>query len=431
MYHPRAIARAQAAVEARFGLTLDRLPVAQCRTNAAALGTLWDPEAGALTRPLTAEEQAFVVSEQLLYQIDFRYAAERYILVNKGGRTLEPLFPLWASQELVLRRLAETERRQIDEGFEDGNFLLTNKARQLGVSTFSQALLCHRYTSQPYVKCLTASDATVSSGNLFQMGELMYRSLPWYLRPQSTKYVTAGEMRTIQLVTESFILMMSGKAMRGQKVEESGEGKGELGRSFTFTGFHLSELSSWENPDQIDDALLPTVPIAPYTFGVFESTADGRHNWWHSKWDGCVAGRTGIHEIQPVFIPWYIEPAKWRLRPPTAWVPAEATLAHARMCEDEGPRWTGAPVSLTKDQLYWYEKARAAAEADEKLAQFLTQYPATPDESFQYSGRSIFSLSVQQRIKAQARRMEEVWLIEPAAMAQERAALVAKGESPL
>lgn len=431
MYHPPLVARAQASLEAlRYG-TLTRLSVAQSRAGASALADVWDPEARILRRPLEEDEQAFVVSEQLLYQIDFRYAAERYLLVNKGGRTLEPLYPLWVSQEIVLAQLAETERRQQEEGFEDGNFIITNKARQLGVSTLSQALLCHRYTSQPYVKCLVASDATISSGNLFAMGELMYRSLPWYLKPPSTKYVTAGEMRTIQLQTDSFLLMMSGKAMRGQKVEESGEGKGELGRSFTFTGFHLSELSAWENPDQIDDALLPTVPIAPYTFGVFESTADGRYNWWHNKWLAAERGNTGIHQIAPVFIPWYAEPGKWRLRAPLDWVPSDPTLAHARAAEEEGPRWLKRPVSLTRDQLYWYERARSAAEAEEKLAQFLTQYPATPEESFQYSGRSIFPLSVRERIKQQARKIEQVWLIEPAALAQERAALVREGQSPL
>ncbi len=430
MYSSVATTRAQEALEAKGFQRLTRHSVATCRTNATALAPLWDNEAQALTRALTEDEQTFVVNEQLLTQIDFRYWAERYCLVNKGGRTLSPLAPLWVSQEIVLRQLALTEDRQL-AGFEDGNFILTNKARQLGVSTLSQALLCHRYTSQPYVKCLTASDATLSSGNLFGMGELMYRSLPWYLRPAHTKYVTAGEMRTIQLITESFVLMMSGKAMRGQKVEDSGEGKGELGRSFTFTGFHLSELSSWENPDQIDDALLPTVPIAPYTFGVFESTADGRHNWWHHKWAACVKGQTGIHEIQPVFIPWGAEPTKWRLRPPTDWIPTEATLAHARMAEEEWPRWLHRSVTLQKDQLYWYERARSAAEEEGKLAQFLTQYPATPEESFQFSGRSIFSLAVRERIKQQARKVDQVWLIEPAAMAQERALLVREGKVPV
>src|SRR5678815_5146916 len=135
--------------------------------------------------------------------------------------------------------------------------------------------------------------------------------------------------------------------------------------------------------------------------------------------------------IRDRFIPWYAEPSKWRLKPPADWIPSDPTLAHARAAEDEGPRWLKQKVQLTRDQMYWYERARSSAEAEEKLAQFLTQYPATPEESFQYSGRSIFPLSVRERIKQQARKIEQVWLIEPAALAQERAALVREGQSPL
>ena len=253
------------------------------------------------------------------------------------------------------------------------------------------------------------------------------RKLPWYLKPPTTKYVTSGEHRHFFLDNESAYLMESGKAMRGQKVEESGEGKGELGRGKTWSYIHLSELATWENPEQIDSALFPGLPVAPHVGGLLESTAKGRYNWWHRQWNVSVAG---TDRFSPVFIPWYAEPSKWRLRPPADWAPTEATLAHARLCEEAAPRWLTAAVSLTRDQLYWYERARATAEEKEQLAYFLAEYPATPDECFQYSGRSIFSLAVRERIKAQARKVSSVWLIEPAALAQERAALVREGTVP-
>lgn len=435
MYAPAVVAAAQARLEQQFDLTLRRTPVAEAIQRAEILTAAIDPETNQPTRAWTQDEQEFIVHEQILAQIDFAYWAERYAMVNKGARKLQPLAPLWASQELVLSHFARREHRQLTEGYQDGLFFTVLKARQLGVSTLSQAIIVHRLTTQPYGKYLIASDVSTSSGNLFGMTELLYRSLPFYLKPPHTKYVLSGETRTIALENESFVLMQSGKAMRGQKVEESGEGKGELGRSFTFTGFHLSELSSWENAEQIDGSLLPAVPVAPYTFGIMESTALGRYNWWHQLWLGASKGATPVHDIGPIFIPWYVEPEKWRLRPPVDWIPTPATISHARKCEAEAPRWLGKTISLTKDQLYWYERSRAAAEdADDRkpgsLATFLSEYPATPDEAFQYTGRSIFSLAVRERIKAQARPIAGVLLVEPHALAQERATLVAEGKLP-
>jgi hypothetical protein len=180
-------------------------------------------------------------------------------------------------------------------------------------------------------------------------------------------------------------------------------------------------LATWENPEQLDSALFPTIPIAPYTFGILESTAKGRHNWWHQQWQLSERGMGSVHKFAAVFIPWYAEPEKWRLRAPVAWAPSAPTLEHATRCETNGPRWMGAKVSLTRDQLYWYEGARAAAEEKEDLSHFLAEYPAEPEECFQFSGRSIFPLALRERIKAQARPLSQMLLVEPAAMAQERA----------
>jgi hypothetical protein len=217
--------------------------------------------------------------------------------------------------------------------------------------------------------------------------------------------------------------MQSGKAMRGQLTEDSGEGKGEMGRSHTFSGMHLSELATWEYPEQLDSSLFPTIPVAPYTFGILESTAKGRHNWWHRQWELSERGMGSVHKFSAVFIPWYAEPDKWRLRPPMDWTPSGPTLEHAARCEEQSHRWLGKTVTLTRDQLYWYEGARAASEEKEDLAHFLAEYPAEPEECFQFSGRSIFPLALRERIKAQARPLLEMFLIEPAAMAQERAQL--------
>lgn len=423
MYHPQVVQQSQDRIEARFGFPLERTPVADAIQRAEALALLLDPDSGQLSRPLTEDEQRFVVQEQLLYQIDFRYACERYLKINAGGKTLMTISPFWVSQEMVLSAIAQRELEQNPLG----GLVCTLKARQLGVSTLAEALIVHACTAQPYRRALIASDATDTSGHLFGMAEIMYRHLPWYLKPASTKYVTSGEKRTIALENESSWVMASGASMRGQKVEDSGEGKGEIGRGMTTSALHLSELASWSFPEQIDDALFPTIPLQPYVVGVLESTAKGRYNWWHKQW---LKSEQGLGRFAPVFIPWYAEPTKYRLPPPPDWAPSSDSLAHAKACFEESPRWMGHAVTLAREQLYWYERERSAWTQDDRLADFLSEYPATPAECFQYSGRSIFSLAVRERIKSQARPIAAVMLVEPHALAQERALLVQQGKVP-
>jgi hypothetical protein len=423
MYDPVVTADQVAAFETHFGVPLPTRTVDECRAMVRHLDGIYDPDAGRPTRDLTRDEQTFISAEILRSRVDFRYWAERYALVNKAGRALEPLYPLWVSQELVIAALAKREREQDRQG----GLVTTLKARQLGVSTLSEALLVHVTTLQKNREALIASDVTTSTVGLMEKADLMVRSLPWWLKPAITKRVMSGEHPHIHFDTESKIYGESGKQMRGQKVEDSGESKGEIGRSKTLTVIHLSELATWENPDQIDTALFPAIPWEPYVVGITESTAKGRHNWHQSHWDKAVAG---LSRFAPVFIPWGAEPSKYRLPPPAGWRPSADTEAHARKCEAEWPRWLGKPVTLEREQLYWYERERSAWEHDDRLADFLAEYPATPEECFQYSGRSIFSLALRERIDRQARTPTSIWLIEPAALAQERAALVQQGITP-
>jgi hypothetical protein len=436
MFAPALIHRKAAALAAAFptlavpdgagGQTLPSYPVSDAHARAAALQSAYT-EDGEQVRTFTPEEDHFVAVERLRYGIDFRYAAERYFMVNKGGERLEPLFPLWTSQELVLQRFIRHEEAQLRGERDDGCLATVLKARQLGVSTLAACLLVHRITGRPYTQALIASDVTDSSAHLFGMADILYRHLPWFLKPRPTKFVNSGEHRHLHLANETKLMMESGKAMRGQKVEDTGEGKGEMGRGKTVTAVHLSELSTWENPEQLDSALFPGIPIKPYVVGVLESTAKGRFNWWHKQWNKAEAG---LSRFDPVFIPWYAEPDKWRLKAPIDWSPSSDTLAHATRCEHDAPRWLGHRVALNRDQLYWYERTKASYTVDERLAEFLTEYPADPTEAFQYSGRSVFTLAIRERIRAQARPTLGVITIEPAALAQERAALARQDASP-
>ena len=390
-----------------FGLI--RHPVAYCESMAKRLANAVAPD-GTPQRRLTPEEDAFIGNERLLSKIDYRYTAERYHYI-RGDRGLQRLYPLWEPQEVILSRLAALQQDRATAGHPDGLLANILKARQEGVSTLVQSLVAHRVTTHTHVNALTASDVPENSGSegIFGKFELIVDHLPWFLRP-ATKFHKKDTHWVFG--NGSWMTVESGKSMKGGLQDEGGT-KGNLGRSKTFTVFHLTELSTWERPEQIDDGLLPAVPRSALTIGLKESTAKGRHNWHHEDWleavrgagNGAVGGR-----FIAVFLPWYALARYW-LPAPLDWTPDEATMAHAVKAEAEGPRWLSRAVILSRNQLYWYEQTRADYIRKGELAKFLEEYAADPEECFQHSGKSIFSHDQLAYLDRLARPMIDCWTV--------------------
>ena len=141
----------------------------------------------------------------------------------------------------------------------------------------------------------------------------------------------------------------------------------------------------------------PTLPLGINTLCILESTANGLGGWWY---DFTEDVRKGLQRRwRYIFAPWYIENKKNRAAPPEGWNPSEMTMQHARKVYDTSREYTGRDVLLSREQLYWYETERAAAQRRGKLNLFLTNYCATPEESFQHTGNAQFSVEVLERIR--------------------------------
>lgn len=414
MYHPDVVAADLARVLASpagrlYPAGVERLPVDTCRSFARQLADVWDPKRGP-TRALSAEESAFVANERLLTKLDYAYWAERYATIIHPARGVAPMYPLWESQRLILTAIGEQQILRQATGHPDGLIFNILKGRQLGASTLCQSILAHRATTQSYTKGMIGSDVPENSGStgLFGMFELTVEHLPWWLKPAERFH---QKDQHIVFTNHSSIVVESGKSMKGAKQDEGGQ-KGQLGRSKTYSVVHLSELSTWENPQTIDDALSPAVAQTPRTFWAKESTAKGRHNWWHQEW---LATERGLGRSFNIFIPWYAERSKYWLPVPEGWEPPGYCLEYAERVARHAPRWMRRSFQLSREQLYWYYANREAAQEKDALYKFLEEYPAEPEEAFQYSGRGIFPPAVIDRLRNQTGPARALYLVQPAA----------------
>jgi len=396
MYHPDVVAARVAALESHYAVTLREYSVGEISEWKRRLENVVDAKGESL-RLLTPEESSFVLNEVLLSKVNFPYWAERYCSINLRGADIGPMYPLWESQRLILEKIAELERRTFFDNHPDGILVNILKARQLGASTLAQAMGTHRVTTQSHIFGLVAADVPEQSAFTFDMMERVVDYLPWWVRPKVVEHVKDSE---ILFDSGSHVWVGAGKSIRGTENK-----RGQLARGKTLSYVHLTELSTWDEPAQIDDSLMPAIHIQPAILVAFESTAKGRHNWWHEHW---VASKRGVGRFTPIFIPWYAEKNRYWLPAPTSWSPSALTLAHARRCEDTGPRWVGHPVRLTRNQLYWYETTRDGFESKGQISKFLEEYCSDDEEAFQFSGYGVFSLDDIERIRLHARPLKAV-----------------------
>lgn len=413
MYSPTVIDRREAHLlktqpgyRAIFPKGIPRYSVAECRERTEVLAKAVD-ETGAQIRPLTDDEQRFIGGEQLRTVFDAPYYLERYVWIDDSGHGLKPLYPLWESQDFLMQMLAKLEDQRVKDRSPDGLLVNVLKIRQVGITTLGVGLVSHRIYTRPFIRALVGSDMEAQAGYLFRIALRVYQNLPWWLKPDQVSF---NKDRSLELSTKSELRTAWGKTTRGA-LQEVGGKKGNIERGRTYSTFHISELATWDNPDQLDSALLPGIPIYRDTLGLMESTAELSDDWWHRHWRTSAAG-TG--RFRNLFIGNYAVPSKYSLKPPAGWEPNDSTKAWAAKAEAESPQWCfGQTIRVTPDQMFWYESTRGYYLSKGKLHEFLKEYPSDPEECFQYAGTSIFTIEQLMRIDEQTKPIIDIWAVEP------------------
>lgn len=243
------------------------------------------------------------------------------------------------------------------------------KARQMGFSTLTEALIFHRTVTRRNIRSMIVTHKDDATKNLFKMSKLFYERLPERLRPMT---INANAQ---ELVFDNPTKSLEEKAMRqglGSGIKCATAGGTGVGRSDTIHNLHLSEVAFWTG-DKVGtmNGLLQAVPSEPGTMVILESTANGYEDF-REFWQRAVRGE---NDFRPVFFPWF-EMQTYR------------------------KKYTGFPLSeeeerikvlydLDNEQITWRRWCIANnCDGDEEL--FKQEYPSTPDEAFLNTGISVF-----------------------------------------
>lgn len=338
---------------------------------------------------LSSDEARWIENERALVQCDASYFLTRYYWI-KTPLAIQR-FTFLPGQEIYFNVISELEdmRAAIE--------MIIAKARQHGISTETEGLTLHRACFGYGVNCVVASADQGKTGKMAQMTFLGYDMLPWWLRPVYSRRVESDHGMLVFGTLKSGISFQHGSQTSG------------IARGDTVKVYHLSEASSYTNPqEQIEASLFRCVHPHPDVFGVIESSAEGDTGWFNDTyWHAKAEWKNRRARLCPLFLPWFLGidkyptetwirtrpvPVNWRMEPETRKMiqRAKAYIASNPVLE----RVLGAGWEMPRNQAWYWEVnfLEHRAKGLEKL--WFQEMPTDDREAFQSSYDNVFGREV-------------------------------------
>jgi len=253
--------------------------------------------------------------------------------------------------------------------------VITLKARQMGVSTFTEAVAFAVSMVLPYSRSLIVSHDNTSSEHLLSMCRRYWDTSLFNADGIFTpKHLAGNKLGWLEQDTEMKISTAKNLS---------------AGRSHTIRFLHASEVAFWDNGFELMKGLNQAVPRVPLSFQYLESTANGIGNYFEQTWNEAV---DGANSYLPLFYPWWQHPAYEAQhiglghladRPLMNIDSEEQALSRAF-------RRMGLDDYTIRAKLLWRREI-LSTECQGELEVFHQEYPSTPEEAFVATGRNVFN----------------------------------------
>lgn len=415
MFSKVVIQRKIEAIEKAKGITLRENSVDECVTlydHFRAMETVESKHlvycrSGETPRQFkyTDQEKAWIQNEMLMCACSFPYWFFRYFFVKstikKDGNVVNEIIrrpDVWIAQLIYLEILAGLDLLGLPI------LLLALKARQLGISTVTEAIIQWIAIFTKGSHCVVASSETEKSEEMANMVWLGLDMMPLWMKPVLTR-----EDRKIGPefgLIHSDIILQHGSQMKG------------IATGSTPIAAHLSEVAYYPNPiETIERSLIRAMHENPRTFLVLESTARKKDDWFHKTWLKNRKGeQEGYNRFTCLFLPWYVgrdiypTPDFLLSHPiPRDWRPLKETLKQAldaKLYVSTTPllkkhmrdNW-----EMDREQMWFWEfnYHEAVEGGDETLKAFMSELAADERSCFQSKRWSVFSQTVLDKLEAE------------------------------
>ena len=242
--------------------------------------------------------------------------------------------------------------------------IIVLKARQLGISTATEAVLFLWGFLHPGANGAVVSHKDGQAQELFNMTKLYWERWP-HRALFHEKYHTRRQLQWLETNTNlRVVTAKNSDSLRGS----------------TMHSLHASEVAYWDNAENLWGGLEPSIPNRHGTFVCLESTANGVGNWFHDEWQKAEVGDSAF---TPLFFPWYRHTA----------TRIYGTFLHELDLDSEEKQLLALIRSEGfSDELAFASLSFRRIEVRKKgLDWFHQEYPTTPEEAFLTSGNPVFN----------------------------------------
>lgn len=258
----------------------------------------------------------------------------------------------WAQRRFV---------HQVEKSYNQGKpvRIITLKARQLGISTVTEAILFLWGFVHHGTNGLVMAHENTASLELFEMTKLYWDR--WEFKNAYT-LSSATKQNFHWSETRSRLRVATARNIQS-------------GRASTLHAVHASEVAFYPDPATLMLGLSQTIPNRHGSIVVLESTANGVGNWFYDEWQSAEEGES---DYIPLFFPWFKHP-EYQM--------ATTLSTKSELTSDERNLIR---LGATLENIAWRRWA-IVNQARGDIAFFMQEYPSTPEEAFITTGRPIFS----------------------------------------
>lgn len=365
------------------------------------------------TQNLTSDDARWMQNEQALIQCDAAYFFTRYCFLRSEEGIVER-FHFRVPQRIYFDIICDLQER--NAAIE----IMALKARQLGVSIFSELLIAHRIIFSYGAGGVLGSADQTKTREMSMMLLLCYDMLPRWMRPLHTSRVESDRGH-----------LMFGQNASGVSFQH-GSQKFGIATGSTPTLYHLSEVALYGDAavKLIDEGLWKAVHASPNVLGILESTGRGAVGWWAKTWHYSKSHWPSARMF-PMFLPWFCgvdiypkETDRITHPMPVGWQPHRDTVTHAakaalyvrsspllarHLIEEQVRRGVRAPDDRTpwtmpRDQQWYWEWNYREAEYKGTTSSFLQEMAGDDEEALQRSEESVFGHHTIEEVESRRER---------------------------
>lgn len=310
------------------------------------------------------------------FKYDFEFWAYNCALISpKGGGADIPFF-LNRAQRFYLKKLEELRMagKPID--------IILLKARQWGGSTLTQIYMLwiqivHKRNWNSVICGDVESQSKIVTGMLNKVLDNYPTWATGGVQLESKPYEGSAKTRIMEY---SQCMYSVGSAQKPESL-----------RSQNISMAHLTEVGLWKDtagktPEDLVQSIFGSILDGPCTVKVLESTAKGVGNYFHRTW---LAATKGENNFNPVFIPWFmIDMYSEKL--------LEVDYYKVYNSFNEYEMWLF-EIGATFEAIMWYRNKKKSMADEWRMC---SEYPSTPQEAFQSTGRRYFPLKYVENARA-------------------------------